>query len=117
MKTVWSIRRTPRELAKWRVSKATELEEKTGVPWSNWEAHGKIVFMPYLHKDVVADSMNADTLFESVGENYKTFLVLSEESGLKFIDVMAASLHLIKNSLVIPTVCRMGKVIAIKRMR
>jgi len=118
MKAVWSIsRKSPRELSEWRTSKATELEEKTGVPWSNWEAHGKIVFMPYLHKDVVADAGNADSLLEALGKDYKNFLVLSEESGLKLTEVMVAASYLIKSGLVIPTVCRMGKVIAIKRIQ
>jgi len=118
MKTVWSIGgKAPRELAAWRTSKAVELGVKTGVPWSNWEAHGKIVFMPYLHKDVVADAGNADALLESVGKDYKNFLVLSAESGLSLPDVMVAALHLIREGLAVPTVDRMGKVIAIKRIQ
>ena len=117
MKTIWSIAgKAPRELAEWRKLKELELEEKTGVSWSNWDAHGKIIFSPCLDK-VISNSTDADILFDAVGRSYKSFLMLSEESGMSLPDVMAASLHLIKVGLAIPTVDRMGKVIAIKRMR
>lgn len=127
MKTKWSVdylnsKMSGKEIAEWRSRKRAELAEKTGVPWSDCHAHGKIVFLPYLdYKNTIGcfdNEMVATfiTAWEKTKSplGYTSFLSIQRESQLSFSAVMEIARGLLETGRAIPTVNRMGKLTYIK---
>lgn len=120
LKTSWSLgylngKFSGRELHKWRVSKAEEYKEMTGVPWSHYHSSGKIRFVPHVDfKDVdpIRDDVLRSKVMDAIDKAATPEVGLIEISVGTELDLQTVSAvvaGLTKDGKLRPVVNRMGE--------
>lgn len=127
MKTTWSVdylnsKMSGQEQARWCSRKRVEFEALTGVKWSWFSAHGKVIFNPVLDCRNVTGIRDA-AMIESFNAAYKAardslgyvgFKRIYESSGLSYPEVMGVAKGLVEDGRAGCGVDRMGKANSIK---
>lgn len=127
MKTAWSTdylnsKMGRREQGEWCSRKRAEFEAKTGVEWSSFYAHGKMIFNPVLDMRNVAEITDAPLVETFIAaykaardfSRYAGFKRIYENSGLTYPEVMGIAKGLVKDGRATCGVDRMGKENCIK---
>jgi hypothetical protein len=129
-KTSWALsyldrKMSPAQQHAWRHKVAAELAEATGVPWSHYHAHGKIIFRPYLDF-AKTEPDNDPELLEEIVKGWRAVLgkesgwglagfdKIASFSGLTLPKVMAGALALIRAQRANIHVDRMGRATFLK---
>lgn len=112
MKTVYSIEyvnRNPRLVSQVRA----RLQERTGVRWVSYTAHGKVVFHP-TWTGIAPSPLGVAKVRPLLRDGGKTFMTLVNETGLSLPRVLAVSLWLCKVGEAYPIVSRTGEAAGIR---
>ncbi len=99
--------------------KILDFERKTGVPWSCFHGHGKMVFLPFMHRElpeikVEENSLELITIIKYWKQlkselGYVSFLDISTASHMSLHQIMGIIKYLMKTGKAHVTVNRMGK--------
>ena len=99
--------------------KLLDFERKTGVPWSYFHGHGKMVFLPFMHQELPAIKVEEDSpelkiivqhwkqLKSELG--YVSFLDVADVSHMPLRQIMGMVKYLVQARKAHLTVNRMGK--------
>lgn len=96
-------------------AKVRELQDRTGVKWDHYAAHGGYVIQPVVDWQKIWDAEAADRLLPYLTDEYKGFLTLARESGMPLDAVIRGAWTLTKRLQALPSVNRNAKFNGCKR--
>jgi hypothetical protein len=113
MKTFWK-QMLPHAQAR---EKQLTFEQKTGVKWDFWSAHGGTAFCPIVTRSTPMDETAAAALLPWLTVEYQRFDALAEISGLGLPAVVSGAKTLAQTQRAVANVNRMGNFAYIRSKR